>query len=519
VWLPICKLDNWIAGNWKLLQVPVCDVLVITHSGEICENGDGFGIGSIYLAALNGYSVLRFFRVNDPYRLLAILVVLAIFSIPLFLDTPMLTVQSLRSMLVGENIAAGKRMYTEVCDSTAPMSALAFGAVDFMMGRSVIGREIFAVFLLFFQAAFFSILLINNRAYNDNTYVPGLVFGILCFISFDFLEFSPELLGSTMLLLALNNLFREVEFRVQRDETIFSLGVYLGVASTFVFSYTVFLFAALLVLLIFTRLSLRKAILLFMGFLFPHVVIIVLYFNRGEMEFLWRNYYMANLTWGSSLISFGSIIRLAIIPLVYFVFSLFMLTREARFTKYQSQLFQVMFVWMLFSLVEVALTREMTPHSFITTIPCLTYFFSHYLLLIRRKWIAETMLWLLIVGVLTMSYLARQNVIDTIDYSGMFVKDSPYARTVRDKRVMVLGDDLPLYAHNQLGGYFLEWRISRQVVENTDYYDNVIYMHEQFLRDKPEVIIDNNNLFPQIAARIPALKDLYVKENGVYVLK
>jgi hypothetical protein len=57
------------------------------------------------------------------------------------------------------------------------------------------------------------------------------------------------------------------------------------------------------------------------------------------------------------------------------------------------------------------------------------------------------------------------------------------------------------------------------VVENTDYYENVIYMHEQFLNDKPEVIIDDNDLFPQIAARIPALKNLYVKENGVYVLK
>jgi hypothetical protein len=463
--------------------------------------------------------VLRFFRVNDPYRLLAILVVLVLFSIPLFSDAPMLTLQNLRSMLVGENIAAGKRMYTEVCDSTAPMTAIAFGAVDFMMGRSVVGREMLALVLLFFQAAFFSILLINNRAYNDNTYVPGLVFGILCFISFDFLEFSPELLGSTMLLLALNNLFREVEFRVQRDETIFSLGVYLGVASTFVFSYTVFLFAALLVLLIFTRLSLRKAILLFMGFLFPHVVVIVVYFSRGEMEFLWRNYYLANLTWGTSLISFGSILRLAIIPLVYFVFSLFMLTREARFTKYQSQLFQVMFIWMLFSFVEIALTREMTPHSFITTIPALTYFFSHYLLLIRRKWIAETMLWILMIGVITMSYLARRNVFDSIDYSRMFVKDSPYSQTIRNKRVMVLGDELPVYAHNQLGGYFLEWRISRPVVENTDYFANVIYLHDQFLNDKPEVIIDNNNLFPKLAARIPALTKLYVKQDGVYVLR
>jgi hypothetical protein len=463
--------------------------------------------------------VLRFFRVNDPYRLLAILVILILFSIPFFWDAPVLTLQSLRGMVVGESISEGKRMYTEVCDSTAPMSALAFTAVDLLMGRSITGREILALLFIFFQAAFFSILLINNRAYNDNTYVPGLIFGILCFVSFDFMEFSPELLGSTLLLLALNNLFREVEFRVQRDETIFSLGVYLGLASTFVFSYTIFLLAALLVLLIFTRLSLRKALLLFLGFLFPHMVIFVLYFYRGEVEFLWRNYYAANFVWGTSLVSLPGILRLAIIPLVYFVFSLFMLTREARFTKYQSQLFQVMFIWMMFSVVEIVFTREMTPHSFITVIPCLTYFFSHYLLLIRRKWIAESMLWILIASMLGVNYLALKGNFERIDYSKMFVTESPYAQRVRNKKVMVLGDDLPLFAQNRLAGSFLEWRISREVVENMNTYENVIYLHEQFQNDAPEVIVDPDDLFPRIAARIPELSKMYVEDNGVYRLK
>src|SRR5688572_12684170 len=139
--------------------------------------------------------MLRFFRVNDPYRLLAILGVLIVCSIPLFFDGPALTIQGLRSMLVGESISEGKRMYTEIYDSTGPFTAGVYAAVDFMMGRSATGREVVALVFIFFQAAFFSILLINNRAYNDNTYLPGLIFGILCFTSFDFLELSPELLG------------------------------------------------------------------------------------------------------------------------------------------------------------------------------------------------------------------------------------------------------------------------------------------------------------------------------------
>lgn len=462
--------------------------------------------------------MLRFFRVNDPYRLLAILGVLIICSIPMFYDTPLLTSQGLRAMIVGESIAEGKRMYTEIYDSTAPFAAVVYGAVDFVVGRSITGREILALVFIFFQAAFFSILLINNRAYNDNTYVPGLVFGILCFVSFDFFRLTPELLASTMLLLALNNLFREIEFRIQRDETIFSLGIYLGAASAFVFSYALFLIASVLVLLVFTRMSLRKALLLILGFLFPHIIMFVLYFYRGEEAFLWRNFYLANLTAGGALVTLRTILMLSIVPLAYFVFSLFMLTREARFTKYQSQLFQVMFIWMAFSLVEVMFTREMTPHSFITLIPSLTYFFSHYLLLIRRKWIAETMLWILMISIPTINNLSRRGEFKTIDYSAMFSKPSAYESMIADKRVMVLGDDLSVYANNRLGGYLLEWRISHAVVEDVEYYDNVLALHDQFEKDPPDVIVDEDGLFPAIVKRLPYLQARYKRENDLYWL-
>src|SRR5689334_3077706 len=151
-------------------------------------------------------------------------------SLPLMINPPQTTKQELKSMVIGEALRDGQLMYTEVYDPTAPLSAGVFGVVDWMMGRSVTGRQIIALILIFFQAAFFAILLINNKAYNDNTYVPGFIYGLLCFVSFDFLSVTPELLGSTVLLLALNYLFREIEFRVDRNETIVNVGFYIGLA-------------------------------------------------------------------------------------------------------------------------------------------------------------------------------------------------------------------------------------------------------------------------------------------------
>jgi len=463
--------------------------------------------------------MLRFFRINDPYRLLAILIFLILFSLPLMTDPPALTRPELKAMVIGEALDNGQLMYAEVYDSTAPIAAGAFGVIDWLMGRSIIGRQIFALILIFFQAAFFAILLINNKAYADNSYVPGFIYGLLCFVSFDFLSVTPELLGSTVLLLALNNLFREIEFRVQRDGTIINVGFYTGLASVFVFTYSIFLVTAFVILLVFTRISFRKSLLLLFGFFLPHVIICIYYFYRDALPSLWNNFYLENLTHTDvNLISGSSLLVLGALPIIYFVFSLFMMTREARFTKYQSQLFQVMFLWIVFCLVEVFLTRQLSPHSLIIMIPSLAYLFSHYLLLIRRKWIAESMLWILIAGVVSVNLLAARGNMSSIDYSRMFVASPAKSIPFTDKKVMVLGDDLSVYRNNTLGGYFLDWRLSERTLNGIQYYDHVLTIDEMFLTCPPDVIVDQRGMFAALSNRIPSLSKQYRKQgDNLYV--
>jgi hypothetical protein len=457
--------------------------------------------------------MLRFFRINDPYRLLAILIFMVLASLPLIINPPELTKPELKAMVIGEAMDNGQMMYGEIYDSTAPMAAGTFGVIDWLMGRSVTGRQIISLILIFFQASFFAILLINNKAYSDNTYVPGFLYGLLCFVSFDFLSITPELLGSTVLLLALNNLFREIEFRVERDETVANVGFYIGLASTFVFTYSIFLLAAFLILFVFARITLRKTLLLLFGFALPHIFINVYYFYRGALPQLWSNFYLENILHTDiNLISGKSLLVLGILPITYFVFSLFMMNREARFTKYQSQLFQVMFTWLLFCLVQLFLTRQLSPHSLVIMIPSLAYFFSHYLLLIRRKWIAESMLWILVAGVISMNLLALRGSIGSVDYSRMFVRAPQRPIPVTDKKVMVLGDDLSIYRNNKLGGYFLDWRVSEPAL-NVQYYDNVLTIDHMFRDAPPDVIVDERGVFSSIAGRIPALNKMYRKQG------
>lgn len=420
-------------------------------------------------------------------------------------------------MLIGDAVRSGNMMYVEIIDSTPPLTSLFFAMIEGMFGKSLGAYRVLALIILFFQASFFAILLINNKAYTDSSYVPALVFGLLCFFSFDMLSLSAELLASTILLLGLNNLFKEIEFKIQRDEIILNLGVYLGLATLLVFSYAIFFLATVLILTIFTRMGIRKFFLLFLGYALPHLLLWGIYFYKGEAGMLWQNFYAPNLTiHGKFILTARTLFYLSIIPIIYFVFSLFMLNREARFTKYQSQLFQVMFFWMVSSFLHLSIARELTPHSFIVFVPSLAYFISHYLLLIRRKWIGETMLWIFIIGLLGVNILSRNDKLTKIDYTALFCRESTYASAIKNKNVMMLTDDIAIYKENAVAGYFLDWRLSESVFRQPDVYENVILVDKAFQKKAPDVIVDPQDLMKNYFERIPALKAKYKREGEFY---
>ncbi len=427
-----------------------------------------------------------------------------------------MTVQELKGIVLGETIG-DKLMYVEIIDRTGPLMALMEGLLNFLFGRSLVGRHILALLLIFFQACYFGILLINNKAYNENSYVPALIFGVLSFFSFDLLATTPELMASILLLMALNNLFKEIEFRVDRDSIVLNLGVFLGLASLFIFSYIIFLIGVIFILIVFARATIRKILLLLVGFGLVHATLLLFYYCYERTDYLWAHFYVANVTqFGSSLVDIRSIFVLGALPLLYFVFSLFMLTREARFTKYQSQLFQVIFLWLGIATVQIFFTSERTPHSFFTFIPSLAYFISHYLLLIRRRFVSESMLWVLIIGMISVNLLSKQDVVKQVDYAGLFPGKSPYDSSVDRKKVIILGDDMSLLKHNTLSGYFLDWGLSKKYFDNPDYYENVIKVSKAISHDTPDAIIDESGMLSPFVERIPALQKNYRKENNIY---
>jgi hypothetical protein len=462
--------------------------------------------------------LLHYFRINDPYRLLGLLVVLTLLYLPLWIDAPRLILPELKSFLVGEKVTEGFVLYKELIDSTPPLASWFYGLCDLVFGRSLAGRHIMGFLLLFTQSAFLAIVFINKKVFAESTYLPALLFSILAYISFDMMALTAELPALGFTLLALNNLFKEIEFKTQRDETILNLGFFISVASLFNFSYALYLPGTILILIIFTRTTPRKHLLLLFGFLLPHLVLATVYFMNDSLVALWVNFYLPNLTPAASvLVEASGLLWLCAVPLFFLMVALFVINRNAHLSRYQLQIFQAIFFWFLIGLGQLMISKDLRPQHLLPMIPPVSFFLTHYLLLGRKRKLSEFTLWVILLSVVSVAYLVRYDKLEVIRYDNLFVQTPP--SSVSGSRLLILGDDLSPYRQNQLAPPFLDWSLSRQIFESPEYYENVLLVNRLFDRDLPEVIIDPKNLMASFSDRLPSLKLKYEKTDEGYQLK
>jgi hypothetical protein len=430
---------------------------------------------------------------------------------------PDITFPELKSLIVGEKVHEGRTLYAELVDLSGPLAGWFNGLLDILFGRSIFARRVLAFIILFFQASFVGIIFADKKAFSENTYIPSLLYAILAFFSFDVLSLTPELLGMGFILLALNNLFKEIEFREQRNESIFNLGLYISIASLFSFSLFIFLPGALLILIVFTRHPARKYFLLICGFLLPHLLLLSVFYLQDASAEMWNYYYLPNLSLNATrYIPSSGLWWLGTIPLVFLLISLFMLNQGARLTKYQTQLVQSMFFWMVFSFLHLFFSKDIRPQSFITLIPCFSFFLTHSVLVIQKKKFAEIGLWILLVTTVSISYLARYHSLN-VDYSKLLVADEKLPRQAR--RVLVLDNGLNVYKNHRLASPFFNWELSAPIFSTPEYYESVIIVYNGLASDPPDLIRDRDDVLKPFLNRIPELREMYVREAPYYIKK
>ena len=469
--------------------------------------------------------MLSFFKINDPYRLAIILLLILAIRLPLFYFGVPIIIPEVKWLLIGEAIANGKDMYKDIWDFTGPLSAGLYSLLHLAFGKSIGAYRAISMLLVLIQCGIFNNLLLSNKAYNQNTYVPAFMYMIFMHMSFDFFTLSPVLMGMTFALLAVNNLFQRMD-NTTRDELFVQMGFYLGIATLFYLPFFLYFIVIILSLLIYTGSIFRRMLLMVYGYLIVMILAALYYFWFDSLS-IFRILYAESAFFLDSFdyFTWKEYLGLSAVPLAIFIVAYFKTKTVGRYINAQIKIQNVMLMFMSMGILAVLLSKEFSTYQLIYIVPCLAFYTSHYLLLLKRWIVAETIT-SIICGLILLNMLFPLKewlfVNEFVSYDNLIAKESPYKQITSEKEILVIGDHIELYQGASLATPYLNWQFSQKHLENLEYYDNLTETFINFSNDLPEIIIDEKGVAEKLFDKMPTIALKYSQHDSfdhVFVLK
>lgn len=460
--------------------------------------------------------MLSFFKVNDPFRLLAVVVFLLGFSTVYFVLEPFsLTQSQLSWLLVGERAAAGYLPFYQIIDDTAPLSVAVFGVLNTVFGKDLLAYEILGRVLVLWQAIYWNLTLIRYRVFDETSYLPAIIMVVLFHFSFDLLSLSPALMGSTFLLLALAQLISQTVLQKETSESTLLIGLYAGLAVGFHSVYIIFLPYLIFTGIVISGFSFRELLLSLAGFFLPLLLIGTYYFwNDGVWGLIeiWPLSFLTPRVPYQSLLSWGIF---AAFPLVLAGIGYLFCAVLRGSTINQQKQRQLLIVWLLISCFQLFLIKDQAAFQLAVLIPTLSYLITQFFHFAKRKLIANVLFLTLILGFPLASIWYWQAYLS---------ENKAYQVTntlpAESKGMMLLQNDLSPLRGNMLDGPFLNYEMTKIFLEKEKDYGQKARLFVLLETQKSKHILDPNGEFQKLLDQFPVLADDYKKTSpGVFDLK
>lgn len=452
--------------------------------------------------------MLSFFKINDPFRLVPIFLIAFLIKLPAYLN-PIQFSEATHWFVIGEAMHS-RTLYVDIWDGIAPFSAVVFQVIVWLFGRSILALYMLGTLLTFFQAAIFNNMLMRAKVFENNTYVPALIYVLFTSSHPGFFTLSPTLMGLTLVLLGLGNLLRHVEFRAKKDIQIIMIGLYFGIATLFYFPFVVFLIISVILLLVFTNTMGRRYFLLLFGGVFPLVTAFFYYWIKSDHPGYFINNFILFYNFSSNSNNVGWALggySLAV-PALFMLLGLVSFGKQRRLTNYQTRIVQLFLLFGVLLLSMLTLEAPISYYSLVIYIPIFVFFTVHFTNLFKRAFYSNLLSVVLLAGVFLSLWAT------TFNWGKFVVQESKpelakYAPIVRGRSTIIFGEGSTLYKEAKLAGPFYSWKLSKDFFENLTYYDNLIFLQDQLENSKPDVVIDLEGVWPEVEAKLPLVAKKY----------
>lgn len=466
--------------------------------------------------------MLGYFRINDPYRLVIIFILLLIFRLPYLISTDWLSLPELKWMIVGERLNEGALLYANIWEEISPLSALVYKAIDFLFGRSQRAFLIIGLFVFYFQIFYMNYMALKHKMYNENNYLPALFYGLMGLIFFNILTLSPQLMGLTFVLFSIDSLLSHVETRNKTDANLLNIGLFTGLACMFYLPFIHLMVVHLVILLFFTNTIIRRYLLMVYGLLIPFGIAWAYFLWKDETAAFYHIYIFSVFRTESEMfMEMRSILYLSGFTILLFIVSSFKILSGLGFNIFQVRIQKTMFFTSIVCLFIWLIYADNSGMGLIIFLPWAAFFLSHFFLSIRHRLKRELSFLVYFLSIITLYFGVKYQIFNLdrlADTSSLLVdQQATITPPFAGKKLLVLGPDYEPYFYSRQATPYLDWELSRVQLEGLDYYDNLEGIDRNIRSDMPEYIVDQRDLAPVIFDKIPILgQEFEHLGNGIY---
>ncbi len=459
--------------------------------------------------------MINFFRGNYPSRLFALLILFFLLRVPLLLFGVPLTTADLHHFLIGERMADGFSLYSQIYDPVAPLSAAVFWVIDLLAGRADDVYLALGSGLLLVQALRINTIFNRNKVHPEKSYLPAIVYVLAGSIFFEYDRVSPMLLGVTCLVFALSY-FSSFSEGGDNSNQSFKGGLLLGLAALFYLPMVWYLAVGVFAIMYFASHSFRNVLLLLVAFLFPFAIAGTYYLYTDALnQFLTYHIAEAALLGRGRLLPVNDLLLLLWPMLLLLLAAFFQLYAESSSLNFRVRFQQLMVLWLLVSVPVIMSGGVVSVRSYAVLLPAVAYFSMQAFAVRKPVWISETLFWIIAVGVVWSRYghfLASAGLY-AIDTSNLVVSENPYP-AIRNKKVLVLGDNQSVFLQNKPATPYLHWPIAAKDFGNISSYNSIYRIDKNIRADMPDVIVDENGLMPKLHYHLPVLMNEFKAVDG-----
>lgn len=452
--------------------------------------------------------MLRFFRINDPYRLVYIAVILIAIriaqSVMLGDTTPFF---ELKWLLLGEWLNQGFKMYSQTYDFTAPFAIWVYQFIDFVFGRNAITHHIISALIIMIQAIIFNQMILENKVFDEKTYLPAFLYVVVITSVPDFMVLSPQLMSLTFILLSLSNLLRKIDNQTA-DEIFLKSGLNVGIASGFFLPSAVFLFVFATAFILFSSADLRRILLYLFSFLFAHILLIIYFFQRGSLQKFFQSFYGRGL-YHVSESPFEQMDLLLIISgfALVLIVTLTKTISSAKLNNFQQKTLQVFILILIGGVLINVFSPEKVGLEFVFLVPVIGYFLTSWVLLLKKRIMQLVMPFILIGGLVTHGFFTTNYLADKITVS----TPKPFP-----SETMSIGD-LSIYQKNTINTPAFDAQLTQHSMGDLS-DENIIRMYELFEEKQPIYIKDKLGVIQGLFSKLPVLSSKYKQTSkGEYL--